>query len=231
VWCWGVNTYGQLGDGTHVTRTMPVRVHNLTQVVQLEVKQDETCARLVDGTIWCWGANDLGELGDGTTTNRSLPTKVQGIPGPVNQFQMSGAGACASNAAGLVWCWGANFDGQLGDGTTDPHLSAVEANVTDVAGVAPADGSTCVRTKALTALCWGADDVGQLGTGGASGVPYLTPQPVEDLAHARGLTGGGDHVCAVVAGGTMYCWGSNGSGQLGEGFLGGNQVNPTLVLS
>lgn len=119
--CWGVNNYGQLGNGSTDPLYEPTPVPGLSGVKHVIVGDEHSCATLGDGTAQCWGHNDHGQLGDGTTTDRHVPTSV---PTLAPNAQMAGGLGivCALLGTGNVSCWGSNGYGQLGDGTTtDRH--------------------------------------------------------------------------------------------------------------
>src|SRR5688572_14494123 len=121
VWAWGDNVAGQLGDGTTTDRSTPVRVGAATgfaAVVAVDAGTAHGLARKADGTVWAWGKNGLGQLGDGTRTTRLAPVAV-GADSPVTGVAALAAGgdhALAVKGDGTVWAWGANADGQVGDG-------------------------------------------------------------------------------------------------------------------
>lgn len=127
-WCWGENHQGQLGDGTTTSRLTPVPVLGLSSGVQA-ISPDEfhTCAVTSIGAVWCWGANFNGQLGDGTAMNRSMPVSVLGLSGGLQAVSAGGTHTCALTGAGAMWCWGWNYHGQLGDGTTTDQLTPVLA--------------------------------------------------------------------------------------------------------
>ena len=119
VWCWGVNSSGQLGDGTTTDSPVPVQVSgHATDWAAVTANWAHTCAIKTGHTMWCWGDNGFGQLGDGTTTNSPVPVQVSGHT-PDWATVSDGLGhTCAEKTEGTVWCWGWNIDGQLGDGTT-----------------------------------------------------------------------------------------------------------------
>lgn len=117
VLCLGNNTYGQLGNGTTVASTVPVST-GLTGAGFVDVGYGYACALKSNGSVWCWGNNTSGAVGDGTSTHRSQPTAVKGLSAGVVHLSVGQNHACAVKSDGSVWCWGANSDGQLGDGTT-----------------------------------------------------------------------------------------------------------------
>jgi alpha-tubulin suppressor-like RCC1 family protein len=122
--CWGRNRYGQLGDGTTTDRSSPVEVSGLQSgVTQIAVGGDHVCALTDTGAIWCWGHDDNGQLGDGTTANSSVPVHVTGLGGPAAVVSAGGDHTCALMPGGGAKCWGANGNGQAGDGTMTDHRS------------------------------------------------------------------------------------------------------------
>ncbi|MGI9598063.1 MAG: RCC1 domain-containing protein, partial [Acidimicrobiales bacterium] len=126
--CWGYNFDGQLGDGTTQTNTaVAVKavggVGQLTGAKELAAGTAHTCALLTNGRVNCWGDNHFGQLGDGTNTDSNTPVAVRAVNGGgeltgVKQISSKGAYTCALLTDGRVNCWGANFSGALGDGTT-----------------------------------------------------------------------------------------------------------------
>lgn len=177
-----------------------------------------TCALTSAGEVWCWGMNDDGRVGDGTNTNRSIPVAVVGLAPGVLQVVAARSHSCALTASGGVKCWGANYVGQLGDGTTADHSTPV-----DVSGLSSgvkslaADGlHTCALLTSGGLKCWGYNHNGQLGDG--TNDNRLAPVSVSELSDSVNTVAAGDgHTCAVLAGGGIKCWGKNQNGQLGDG--------------
>jgi alpha-tubulin suppressor-like RCC1 family protein len=115
--CWGLNEYGQVGDGTTADRSSPATVAGGHAFAAITAGLRHTCALDTSGAAWCWGDNTYGELGDGTQTRSDTPVAVAGGL----QFAYLKAGelsACGVTPAGVAYCWGDNEYGQLGDGTT-----------------------------------------------------------------------------------------------------------------
>jgi alpha-tubulin suppressor-like RCC1 family protein len=116
--CWGNNFLGQLGDGTRTDRLLPVSVSELPQrVVALANGEVHSCAILQGGAVRCWGMNFYGQLGDGTDELGLMPVTPIGLGSGVQQIGGGENHTCALTAAGGVKCWGANYSGQLGDGS------------------------------------------------------------------------------------------------------------------
>jgi alpha-tubulin suppressor-like RCC1 family protein len=217
--CWGANYYGQLGDGTTIDSTTPVDVSGLASgVVAVAAGGDHTCAVTNSGGVKCWGWNYSGQLGDGTTTDSTTPVDVSGLESGVVAVAVGDYHTCAVTSSGGVKCWGANGQGQLGDGTTTDRLTPVD--VVGLAGgaVAVAAGSwhTCALTSSGGARCWGDNYYGQLGDG--TTIHRTTPVDVSRLASGVvAVAAGGYHTCALTRGGGAKCWGYNGYGQVGDG--------------
>jgi alpha-tubulin suppressor-like RCC1 family protein len=125
---------------------------------------------------------------------------------------------CYLTAAGGVKCWGANTDGQLGNGTTTGQKSPVDVIglSTGVVAIAAGRYHTCAVTTARTAKCWGDNLYGQLGIGTDTGT-RLSPVDVSGLSNVVGIAAGDNHTCAVTGTGGVWCWGRRSSGQIGDG--------------
>ena len=119
VLCWGDNSYGDLGDGTATERQTPVAVSGLGDgVLAVASGYYHTCALTTVGGVTCWGYNSAGQVGDGTSTDRWTPVAVSGLGSGLAAVAAGGYHTCALTAGDGIACWGYNYDGQLGDGTT-----------------------------------------------------------------------------------------------------------------
>src|SRR3989449_597290 len=193
-----------------------------------------TCGlTIVTGAAYCWGANGSGQLGDGTMTNRSSPVLVQ-APAGVSFAAVAAGGfhTCGETAAGGACCWLGSRGGQIGDGTTTSQSSPVLVQAPAGVSFAAVTGGvahTCGVTAAGIAYCWGRNLEGQLGDGTTTNrlTPVLVVAPA-GVSFAA-VDAGDFHTCGVTATGAAYCWGANGSGQLGDGTNTTNRLTPVLV--
>ncbi|MCC5951621.1 MAG: RCC1 repeat-containing protein [Acidimicrobiia bacterium] len=215
VWCWGANTFGQIGDGSTTTRKSPARVGKGFTAVAAGT--NHSCAIASDGRPRCWGLNGSGQLGDGSTSNRTEPATVLDLT-EGQLIAAGGAHSCAVRTDGTAACWGANASGQLGDGTTALRTTAV--GVSGLAGVTDLEAGashTCAALLDGSARCWGNGGNGRLGHGSTSGSPVPAAVNLPPGANATKVTAAETHSCALLADGTVWCWGANSSGQLGDG--------------
>lgn len=231
VYCWGANDFGQLGDGTTTDRAAPVEVAGVTGAVALGAGDFHSCAATAGG-VRCWGLNTDGQLGDGTTTNRSEPVDVMGATGVV-ELDGGGGFTCARSDAGVL-CWGAGDAGQLGDGSSgDRSSAALVTGSAGALGIAAGSRHACARFADGAARCWGYNARGQIGDGAdLSGLPGMrrTPVMVVGLADVSAIAAGGSQTCAIARG-SVYCWGDDSAGQLGNGDgSSGDQSTPAEVL-
>jgi len=218
-YCWGFGFDGELGDGTgypgNVQRLTPVAVAGGRHFRQVRAGYSHACALTPFDVAFCWGNNVLGQLGDGTRTRRLTPVRVLG--GLRFDQLTAGAGVGASHVCGVslderAYCWGANYAGQLGDGTM-----AVSARPVRVAGglrlrqLAAGVSHTCGLTPENRAYCWG------ITLGDGSDSLSRTPVAVAGGFRFDHISAGTDYNCAVTPGDRAYCWGDNFFGQLGDG--------------
>ncbi|OGO50952.1 MAG: hypothetical protein A2148_02340 [Chloroflexi bacterium RBG_16_68_14] len=219
--CWGFNFYGQLGDGTTTLRASPADVSGLASgVAAIAAGGDHTCALTAAGGVKCWGENFSGQVGDGTTAGRTTPVDVSGLASGVAAIAAGGAHTCALTTAGGVKCWGANFLGQLGDGTNMNQATPVDVSglENDVVAIDARHEHTCALITTGGVKCWGANNRGQLGTGTSDSDRHPTPLDVAGLTSGvADIAAGGSHTCALITTGGVQCWGFNLYGQLGDG--------------
>ena len=131
--CWGFNFQGILGDGTVTNRNTPTNVSGLTSnFAAVSAGGQHTCAKSIDGGLVCWGSNFAGNLGDNTVIERRTPVSVSGLVAGVVTISADGSHTCASTNGLVTKCWGYNFYGQLGDGTTTDR--SMTTNILDNLG-------------------------------------------------------------------------------------------------
>ncbi len=214
-WGWGLNNYGQLGDGTSTVRRAPVQVPGHAQFIAVASGSAHSVGLKSDGTVWAWGANGYGQLGDGTSTVRYLPVQVPGLTG-VSAIAAGGSHSVALRSDGTVWAWGLNNYGQLGDGTsTVRYLPVRVSGLTGVSAIAAGGSHSVARKSDGTVWGWGLNNYGQLGDG--TSTVRRTPVQVSGLTGVSALAAGANHSVAVRQDGTVWAWGANGYGQLGDG--------------
>ena len=226
LWCWGSNGEGEFGDGTTTGSLVPVQVSgHATDWASVSAGDTHTCAVKTDHTLWCWGANLSSELGDGTTADSLVPVQVSGHATDWASVSAGSLRTCAVKTDHSLWCWGYNGDGELGDGTTTGSLVPVQVSghATDwAAGFTSIDFTCAVKTEG-TVWCWGENPDGELG----DGTTTSSLVPVQVSGHATdwaALSAGVEHTCAVKAEGTVWCWGDNYYGDLGNGTTTGSPV-------
>jgi len=249
-YCWGMNFWGELGDGTTTERHTPTVVVGpggsaALSFASINAGSFHTCGLTGSGAAYCWGENDGGRLGDGTTEQRNTPTAVVGPGGGAALSFVSLAPSvlhtCGLTSAGAAYCWGENQSGNLGDGTTTNELTPTPV-VGPGGGAALSFASisagglnsfTCGLTSSGTAYCWGDNLDGQLGTtttAQSSTTPIAVTGPGGGAALSyASITTGAAHVCGLTGDGAAYCWGGNTSGQLGNGTTAPRQFAPTAV--
>lgn len=216
--CWGLNNFGQLGDGTVDTSMTPAEVSGLSAgVSDVSAGGWFTCAVTAAGAVKCWGFNSQGQLGDGTYAAKRTPTNVAGLTTGAAQVSVGYEHACAVTAAGAVKCWGNNGYGRLGDGTNTSSATPVAALglASGVSGIASGLYHTCAVTTTGAAKCWGNNGYDQLGDGTSNG--RTTPTDVAGLTvGVASISAGYYHTCATLLDSSTKCWGGNYYGQLGD---------------
>ena len=208
VFCWGANNHGQLGIGSTSDdpNPTPQQVTGLTNVRALTAGYRHTCAIKGDGTARCWGDNLAGQLGTDSEIPSDEPVQVKST---VTAHDI-GAGdeiTCARDFNGQIRCWGTGFGGLRVDiqGALGTATLAVGAS------------HGCATFHTGTAVCWGSNTDGQLGNG-TTITPAAATESVEvaGISHLVAVTAGAKHTCGLRADGTVWCWGDNNNGQLGN---------------
>jgi alpha-tubulin suppressor-like RCC1 family protein len=231
--CWGANNWGQLGKSTPSESALPVLVSGISNAIAVSVGQYDVCALLMGGTVDCWGNNNHGALGNGTENSSPIPTVVSGLSNAVAISATAvGSFTCALISNGTVECWGAGFDGQLGNGKTETTLTPVTVSAISNAVAINADWDRACAVLATGSIeCWGkggpvGPDTGALGNG--TNEESSTPVPVSGLNTATSVSIGFEDTCATLSDGSAWCWGEGDAGGLGDGTLIGS-LTPVRV--
>ena len=239
LYCWGSNTYGQLGIGTDcdsgsyligcngasgISTPSPVNLPTGRTATAVATGGVHTCAILDDGSVWCWGSNTYGQLGIGNSSTGTWafsPNPVS-MPSGVSStsISMGSSHTCVVTDDGDAYCWGSNTYGQLGDNTwTDNNLPTQVYTSASYASISSGSKFNCAITTTGAVQCWGSNSNMQLGLGyyyGDSGYPMDTDIPSGTEVASIAL--GNEHACAVTTEMSVYCWGHDSFYQLGTSY-------------
>jgi alpha-tubulin suppressor-like RCC1 family protein len=232
---WGLNDYGQLGNGTTTNTPSPVAVSGglSFRALTTGTSRSHTCGLTSAGSAYCWGANSSGQLGNGSTTDGSTPVAVAGglaftALAAGGRSGTSQGHTCGLTSSGAAYCWGDNSSGQLGDGSTTNRSAPIPVSGgLSFSALAAGMFHTCGLTSAGAAYCWGDNSSGQLGDG--STTSRSTPIPVSGGLSFSAIIAGSLHSCALTSAGAAYCWGWNFYGQLGDGSTADSSVPVRVV--
>lgn len=225
VWRWGQNEVG-------AESPFATPVAGLSGIGSVSMGYWHGLALRRDGTVWAWGRNAQGQLGDGTLTDRPAAVQVPGLSGIV----AVAAGyyhSLALGSDGTVWTWGSNSNGQLGDGTrVDSAVPRSVTGVTGISQIAAGQLTSWAVATAGTVSAWGANSgnvIGTLGVGNLSSLYQLTPAAVLGIDLVATLSAGDGYALAARQDGTVWAWGDNRSGRIGDGSLTGVYTTPFQI--
>ena len=220
VYCWGDNSEGQLGDGTTTRRLSPKLIAGGRRFRSLSAGVGHSCAVTTEYQAFCWGSGGNGRLGTGSTRSSLRPVAVA----TWRKFRQISAGyfhTCAMGRDNRAYCWGEGIS--IGDGAgLERLLPTAVAGGRLVEFVEAGAGHTCGNGYDGQGYCWGANSLGELGIGSAGPVRLIPDAFVARRPEVLGykqLSAGDVHSCGIANTGKAYCWGFNGSGQLGDGTL------------
>lgn len=240
---WGVNTSGQLGDGTVTNRSTPQTIDTSGALAGKTITSvipgtSHSIALDTDGNLYAWGFNSSGQLGDGTNTMRRLPVAVltTGVLAgkTITTAAVGVQHTVALSSDGTLYSWGSNAFGQLGDGTTvTTRTSAVAVNMTGalqgktIIAVAAGESHSVALASDGTLYAWGQNIDGQLGDETQN--RRLSPVAVKRTGALSGkfitaIAAGQNHTLALASDGTIFSWGTNSNGQLGNILSGGDDA-------
>jgi alpha-tubulin suppressor-like RCC1 family protein len=217
LWAWGLNQNGQLGDGTNVSRSIPVQIGKDTDWAFIAAGKGHALAIKTSGILYSWGRNFNGQLGDGTLISKLVPTKI----GTATWLTVS-AGETHTlglQKDGTLWAWGGNDFGQVGNAAA-PSATPVQAPAKIGSSTWASVSAGAFHSLAISAngslWAWGANDSSQLGDNGTTSVSG--PKVIlSDIKNWTVVAAGGTHTMGVRSDGTLWGWGSNAEGQLGNG--------------
>ncbi len=228
LWAWGVNNYGQLGNGNTTDRIVPTQIGTATNWQSISAARNSTYAIKTDGSLWVWGYNDFGQLGDGTLINRNVPTRI-GTANNWRSIEAGGNHTLALKTDGTLWAWGYNGIGQLGDGTTiDKIVPTLIGTATNWQSIATGELHSLALKSNGSLWAWGFNSSGQLGIGTSSNGSSV-PIQVGNETNWEQIAAGGDFSIGKKTNGILCTWGINYFGQLGDGTT-IDKLEPTAVF-
>lgn len=218
IFCWGLNSSGQLGTGTTTNSAFAREISNPLSTAYDEISAglNHTCALdrdLGQGFVSCWGKNSNGQVGDTTIVNKLSPTLVDATfvtARDAIRLGMGGDSSCIVRANSTAACWGKNDKGQLGDGSTvDKTSPRPIATFGSISRIHAGLSSSCAVTTVPDVRCSGSNALNQLGNNAYQ--DSTTPRIVSGSAGATQVSVGRAHACALYPDGSAKCWGDNGS--------------------
>jgi alpha-tubulin suppressor-like RCC1 family protein len=215
--CWG--DHGRLGLGNR-EKFSAIDVNTAgVNASDVAMGHNHTCLLTTVGGVKCWGQNDLGQLGNSTNVGQDSQyglTDVIGLTSNVSAIAAGHEHTCALTTSGAVKCWGNNYSGQIGNGSTNTYLqpSSVSGLSSGIVAIAAGQDHSCALTNYGGVKCWGSNANRKLGDGTSTN--RLTPVDVVGLSSGiTKIAAGNYHTCALTSSGGVKCWGTNGSGELG----------------
>ena len=219
---------GNKGKGRAATASGPIGA------LDIDVGNEHTCAILLTGKLACWGSNTNGALGTGSSQNNPIPIPIEVDLGEGQTAVTVAADrhyACAILEDGSLKCWGNNISGQLGVGDTNGRTSPTDVELGEgrsATNISAGTNHMCAVLDDSSLLCWGNGANGKLGDGDSDNHTRPVSVNLPDESVARMVSAGSNHTCALLTDGQVLCWGSNASGQLGDG-TGVDNVAPVEV--
>lgn len=248
LWAMGNNAYGQLGDGTKQNQLVPEQITSFAAAAAPTLKPgegpvingsvrssplaagDSTTFVVKNGKLFGWGDNLFGQLGTGGNTGTLAPQALTAVT-DVAAVAEGGSHTAVVKKDGSLWTWGNNFFGQLGNGTTTSSNAPVQVNgLQGVVSVAAGSNHTIVLLNNGTVWGFGDNTFGQLGVDDNNANSETAPTIIPSLTHITAIAAGGNYSLALQDNGTVWAWGDNSNGQLGDGTNSGKN-QPVQVLN
>jgi alpha-tubulin suppressor-like RCC1 family protein len=223
VLAWGDNADGQLGDGAMTVRSIVSSVLGLTGVTQVSAGNGHALALKEDGTVWAWGAGQNGQLGTDRRANVSRPAKVD-LLSSVKRVAAAGSHSLAIKNDGTLWAWGSNYYGQLGDGSTDDRSKPVQVKakiggvlqpLANIVAACGGDSHSAAIDSSGTVWRWGYDD--EYSADADTNYYYDTAIKVVAIPASKDIACGNGFTLVLANDSTVWAWGDNYYGQLGDG--------------
>ena len=246
LWAWGLNSLGQLGNGTYDSSNIPVQIGTATDWTDIAVGDRFTVALRATGflggnkTLWTWGSNGAQQLGGGALPYRNYPLQIGTVQKWVDiaagrEFVLAiqDSGTVISQGNRTLWAWGSNQYYQLGiDGAANTSVSTPVQIGTNInwSKVAAGHEFSIVRKTDGTLWGWGRNNYGQIGLNIISPAVFARTQIGTNAGWSTNISAGGNFALATLTNGTLFSWGHNNYGQLGIGTT-TNQMQPTLIGS
>jgi alpha-tubulin suppressor-like RCC1 family protein len=218
LFAWGTNSSHQLGLGTTSTRHLPTQVGTDTDWMYVSTSENHTLALKTDGSLWAWGNNSNGQLGIGGTVNRETPVRV-GFENDWVSISTGNNHSMAIKTDGTLWAWGLTSSGQLGTGDSSGALHTphqVMPGTSDWVSVSAGGIHTMGIRRSRTMWAWGSNTNGRLGNNTTATGPS-TPVVNADFNNWALVSSGNTHTTGIRRDGTLWAWGSQSNGQLGNG--------------
>jgi len=255
VWAWGCNNNGQLGNNSSTPSQVPIQVFSsttsnnpLTNIIGIAAGLSHSLALSNDSTVWAWGHNNDGQLGNNSTTNSFVPVQVVSSAlslKPLTNIVAIAAGGFYSlglSYDGTVWAWGYNNAGQLGNNSTLTSLTPVQVvasassdPLTNIVAISAGPNHPLALDTNGMIWAWGNNQLSKLGNGShtksLTAVCVLDPRSSNPITNMIAIAAGDYHSLAVAEDGTIWSWGNNNVGQLGNGSISPSALPSHFTLS
>lgn len=214
LWAWGSNSFGELGDGTFVSKNSPVQIGVSADWKSVSGGSYYTVALKLDGTIWAWGSNNYGQLGDGTIINKNSPIQI-GTDVNWQSVSTKGLHTVAIKTDGTLWTWGYNNQGQLLNGTTTEKHVPTQVGANWQFASAGSNFTILLRTDGTL---WGGGNnlAGEIGQPSPNVTMVLGIMKINNDTNNQFVYTGGNHTNVIKTDGSLWTWGANNYGQYGD---------------